>query len=58
MDQHPAGLDAGNDLRHPGQDGGGQVGQALAGPHQVEIDIGAKAEDRQYLPEHFPVLTG
>jgi hypothetical protein len=45
-------------VAHARQDAGGDVGEVLAGTHEVEIDLGGDAEDRQHLIEHLPVLGG
>ena len=47
---------------NPGVDGredaGGEVSQALARLHEVQVDIGAEAKDRQGLIQHLAMLGG
>ena len=46
------------DRPHAGDDPAADVEQVLAGPHQVQVDIGGDAEKGQHLVEHLPVLGG
>ena len=41
---------------HPHQHGCRDVKQVLAGPHQVEVDLGRDPEHLQGLVQHLPVL--
>ena len=41
-----------------GEDIGGQLGQALVGFHQVQVDCGVDVEQVQHLVQHLAVLGG
>ena len=58
MHQHHVGLERGQHRSDALQDGGGHTGQVLAGFHDVQVVIGADAEQLQHLVEHLPVLAG
>jgi len=58
VDQDDVGFAVGEDAFHALQDGGGDVGEVLAGLHDVEVVVGFEVEQCEYLVEHFAVLAG
>ena len=58
MHQKPVIGAVGQDIPQRGQDRGGDIGQVLPRLHDVQIDIGHDAEQRQNLIQHLPVLAG
>ena len=58
VDQHAVGLGLVEQAGQAGQDGGGDVGQGLAGLHDGEVVVGHDPEQVQHLIQHGAVLAG
>ena len=58
LHQEPIRFEIHQDRVQLGEDPGGQFGQALVGPHQVQVHIGCDLKGFQHLIEHFTVLGG
>jgi hypothetical protein len=58
LHQDPIGVQAGEDRVQVGENCSGYPGQALAGFHQVQVNVGDDPEEVQHLVEHLAVLGG